>query len=132
MVSPFVGGSGKSESSASNSKEFPAANRMISGFSFSILPLSEEQIFSYTVAPGKNSRIIGVSFSGNGPGRFRLEKNGTILFICRTSYFQRNVSFDLPLIMQESDVLQSFVKNDTITQDSNDYEAFLFVMEGFA
>lgn len=126
MVSPFVNGSADySQSDADTS----ACNRIISGFSFDLPPLSEATILEYTVPVGVRLRALGASLGGTGQARFQLWKGATILDVDRTSYDRRKGAFQGGLEFFSGDVLRVVVRNDTIVAATNDYEAFMYFRE---
>lgn len=126
MVSPIVNGSADySQSEADTS----ACNRILSGFSFDLLPLAESIILEYTVPVGVRLRSLGATLGGTGQGRFQLWRGPAILDMDRTSYDRRKGSFQAGLEFFGGDILRVVVRNDTIVSEANDYEVFMYFRE---
>jgi hypothetical protein len=126
MVSPSVIGVGDYSQSQA---DLDSVNRVLPGVSLNLAPLVESAIIEYTIPPGYRWRSLGGSLGGNGVGRFQIWKDGALVDIKRSSYFQRTVNFPSGLQFFAGEVLRVIVRNDSIVEEANDYEAFLYFRE---
>ena len=65
--------------------------------SVALVPLSETQVFSYTVPGGNKFIVFSSQFTGGADAIMKLKVDGTVLATGRTAWTKRTVGNDFPV-----------------------------------
>lgn len=81
------------------------------------------------ITTSKNTEILNILLTGNGYGCFSLYVDNVKIASLRNSYFERDVFYSTPFLLRGGQNLKIAVKNETINDETNTYECFVFYNE---
>jgi len=77
----------------------------------------------------QNIEVVSIGFNSNDYAEFRIEVNGSVFGRLRSSYFERSPIFSQPFKLVIGDELKVAVKNESVTEESADFECYIYYRE---